>query len=72
MWKAKTTPTKISMTGMAERGDRFELLRSVFTNVPLGTRLISDVAKMGPAQALKCEMATEEWDRRQMICATEL
>ena len=62
MRKTRKTPSKRDVKSMADAGDRFVLMASMFTHVRAGSRLIADVQKVGPVNAQKCVMPIEQWD----------
>ena len=61
------TPSKAKVATIADRNDRFELLASILPRVPLGTRLLCDVKKVGPANPNTFKLPMSAWKERLKI-----
>ena len=62
---ASTTEKWLSKTeieALAGVDARFKLLKRMFSFVKAGSRRISDVKKIGPANPEKCKMSCAQWD----------
>ena len=53
---------KHDIAKLAEEGDRFSILEHLLPRVPLGTIWFSDTAKVGPANAEKCQVPLKVWE----------
>ena len=47
---------KHDVAKLAEKNERFEILRNLFPRVPVGTIWFSDTPKVGPANVEKCQI----------------
>ena len=65
------TPSKATTNSLAMTGDRFALLRAFAPRVPVGTRRIADVKKVGPANPDRFKIPVTEWDTRVKANKTE-
>ena len=52
---------KQDVAKLAERHDRFEILKNLFPRVKIGTIWFSDTKDVGPANIEKCKMSLEVW-----------
>lgn len=66
MAAAAQTPRPIrkhEVAKLAEKGERFEILKNVMPRVRLGTIWFSDTTKIGPANAEKCQVPISTWTK---------